>query len=249
MEQEHLTSKKSINTLLKAACLRNKNKKSSHLQRDDHFTMEDVDRILKEYRTPVPVSKKTTSKPCIPKKATAKVVQEKRVFKAASLSDILGFNLQQGQTATYASRSSIDKVPEAWKAYYGKLIQLRDKLRKSTDALIQSHPIKNIQEQESEDYLTFLASSDKEILKEVEAAIERIFEGTYGICEITGKPILKKRLESIPYTRYSVEGQEHIETIRRSRQLAQFAGKNMRIADDETDSSGSYYETDSDAEV
>ncbi|MDR0755467.1 MAG: TraR/DksA C4-type zinc finger protein [Puniceicoccales bacterium] len=249
MEQEHSTSKKSINTILKAACLRNKNKKLSYPQRDDHFTMEDVDQILKEYRTSTPVSEKTISKTRIPKKATAKVMQKKRVFKAASLSDILGFSFQQDQIATRASQSSVEQVPEAWKAYYTKLIQLRDKLRKSTDALSQSRPIKHIQEQESEDYLTFLASSDKEILKEVEAAIERIFEGTYGICEITGKPILKKRLESIPYTRYSVEGQEHIETIRRSRQLAQFAGNSVRIADDEADSSDSYYEADSDAEV
>ncbi|MDR0646949.1 MAG: TraR/DksA family transcriptional regulator [Puniceicoccales bacterium] len=248
MEQKHSTSKKNISTILKAACLRNKNKKVSHVQRDDHFTMEDVDRILKEYRTSVP-SKKTTSKPCIPKKTTAKVTQEKRVFKAASVSDILGFSLQQNQTTTYTSQSSIDKVPEVWKTYYTKLIQLRDKLRKSTDALAQNYPIENAQEQASEDYPTFLASSDKEILKEVEAAIERIFEGTYGICEVTGKPILKKRLESIPYTRYSVEGQEHIETIRRSRQLAQFAGNSVRIADDEADSSDSYYETDSDAEA
>ncbi|MDR2397005.1 MAG: TraR/DksA family transcriptional regulator [Puniceicoccales bacterium] len=249
MEQEHSISKKNINTILKAACLRNKNKKLSHIQRDDHFTMEDVDRILKEYRTSTPISEKTTSETCIPKKIPANLVQGKRVLKAASLSDILGFNLQQDQTAMHSSQSSIDKVPEEWKAYYTKLVQLRDKLRKSTSSLTQSRPIKNMQEQESEDHLTFLASSDKEILKEVEAAIERIFEGTYGICEITGKPILKKRLESIPYTRYSVEGQERIETIRRSRQLAQFAGNSVRIADDEVGSSDSYYETDSDAEV
>ncbi|MDR2769487.1 MAG: TraR/DksA C4-type zinc finger protein [Puniceicoccales bacterium] len=245
MEQEHSVSKKNVSTILKAACLRNKNKKLSHVQRDDHFTMEDVDRILKEYRTSAPIGEKTISKTCIPKKIHVTPMQGKRVLKAASLSDILGFNLQQDQAATHSSQ----KVPEEWKAYYTQLIQLRDRLRKSTDSLTQSHPTKDIQEQESEDYLTFLTSSDKEILKEVEAAIERIFEGTYGICEITGKPILKKRLESIPYTRYSVEGQEHIETIRRSRQLAQLAGNSVRIADDEVNSSDSYYETDSDAEV
>ena len=79
----------------------------------------------------------------------------------------------------------------------------------------------------------------------MEAAIERIFEGTYGICEITGKPILKKRLDSIPYTRYSLEGQEQVEAMQKSRQLAQLANGNVRISDEDDEGSDTYFEDDS----
>jgi DnaK suppressor protein len=45
-------------------------------------------------------------------------------------------------------------------------------------------------------------------LFEVESALERIENGSYGICEETGEPIEAQRLEVIPYTRVSVEGAE-----------------------------------------
>lgn len=39
-------------------------------------------------------------------------------------------------------------------------------------------------------------------LDEVQAALKRIEEGTYGICEKTGKPIDKARLLAVPEARY-----------------------------------------------
>lgn len=41
-------------------------------------------------------------------------------------------------------------------------------------------------------------------LAEVEAALERIRNGTYGICEVTGQPIAPARLRAIPWTRRCV---------------------------------------------
>lgn len=48
-------------------------------------------------------------------------------------------------------------------------------------------------------------------LKDVDAALERIDQGTYGISEISGKPIPDERLRAIPYTRVLVEEQELID--------------------------------------
>jgi RNA polymerase-binding protein DksA len=48
-------------------------------------------------------------------------------------------------------------------------------------------------------------------LMEIDWALQRITEGTYGVCEITGKAIEKRRLNAIPWTPYSLEGQEIIE--------------------------------------
>lgn len=42
-------------------------------------------------------------------------------------------------------------------------------------------------------------------LKEVNAALDRIEKGTYGICEKTGKPIDMERLEANPSARYSIK--------------------------------------------
>ena len=44
-------------------------------------------------------------------------------------------------------------------------------------------------------------------LTEVQAALERLEAGTYGTCEICGKPIAEGRLEAMPAARYCVEDQ------------------------------------------
>jgi DnaK suppressor protein len=44
-------------------------------------------------------------------------------------------------------------------------------------------------------------------LKEIDAALGRLDAGTYGFCEICGKPIGDARLEAMPAARYCVEDQ------------------------------------------
>jgi DnaK suppressor protein len=48
-------------------------------------------------------------------------------------------------------------------------------------------------------------------LREVEAALARMHEGTYGICEDTDEPIPYRRLQLEPTTRYTVAAQEQRE--------------------------------------
>lgn len=50
-----------------------------------------------------------------------------------------------------------------------------------------------------------LMDSERRLLVEIEDALARVEGGTYGICEGTGKPISKARLEAQPWARYSVE--------------------------------------------
>ena len=47
-------------------------------------------------------------------------------------------------------------------------------------------------------------------LAEIEAALRRVQEGTYGVCEQCGKPINDGRLEIMPAARYCVEDQAKI---------------------------------------
>jgi DnaK suppressor protein len=50
-----------------------------------------------------------------------------------------------------------------------------------------------------------LASELRETLDEVDAALERVAGGTYGNCEVCGKPIGAPRLEAMPATRFCIE--------------------------------------------
>lgn len=56
-----------------------------------------------------------------------------------------------------------------------------------------------------------LAAEDRRLIREIDAALERIDKGTYGICEMTGKPINRERLEELPWTRYSIEAAREFE--------------------------------------
>lgn len=50
-----------------------------------------------------------------------------------------------------------------------------------------------------------VAENTASLLREIEAALRRIKDRTYGICEVTGEPISKARLRAIPWTRYCIE--------------------------------------------
>ena len=56
-----------------------------------------------------------------------------------------------------------------------------------------------------------LLSSDQDAVYEIEAALKRIEKNTYGVCELTGKAIPRKRLEAIPWTRFTVQAQAQLE--------------------------------------
>jgi RNA polymerase-binding transcription factor DksA len=49
------------------------------------------------------------------------------------------------------------------------------------------------------------------LLAEVDAAMQRLEEGRYGICEACGRPIEDERLRAVPATRYCVEDQARLE--------------------------------------
>lgn len=50
-----------------------------------------------------------------------------------------------------------------------------------------------------------LMDSERKLLREIDKALGRIENKKYGICEATGKPISKARLEAQPWARYCVE--------------------------------------------
>ena len=56
-----------------------------------------------------------------------------------------------------------------------------------------------------------IATGESERLKDVNDALQRITDGTYGVCEGCEEPILKKRLEAFPSARYCIKCQSKLE--------------------------------------
>jgi len=56
-----------------------------------------------------------------------------------------------------------------------------------------------------QEFVLGLMDSERKLLHEIDDALQHIEEGTYGICEGTGKSIRKARLEAQPWARYCVE--------------------------------------------
>ena len=55
------------------------------------------------------------------------------------------------------------------------------------------------------EYTLGLVDSERKLMREIDEALDRIENCTYGICEGSGKSIPKTRLEAIPWARYCVE--------------------------------------------
>ena len=60
-----------------------------------------------------------------------------------------------------------------------------------------------------------LVDNERNILKEIDAALIRIDDGTYGVCEVSGEEIGFNRLDAIPYTRISINVAQAQETRRK----------------------------------
>jgi RNA polymerase-binding transcription factor DksA len=61
------------------------------------------------------------------------------------------------------------------------------------------------------DFALGMLSSEQDALYEIDEALNRIRNGIYGKCEVTGKPIEATRLEAIPWTRFSAAAEKQLE--------------------------------------
>jgi RNA polymerase-binding protein DksA len=50
-----------------------------------------------------------------------------------------------------------------------------------------------------------LEENSEAVLREIDAALQRIDDGSYGVCEVCGKPIGEERLEAMPWTRLCID--------------------------------------------
>ncbi|MCW9705719.1 TraR/DksA family transcriptional regulator [Fodinibius salsisoli] len=72
-----------------------------------------------------------------------------------------------------------------------------------------AHHMADVGSEEQESEMNYLQIERvREYIIHINHALERIENKTYGICQATGKPISKERLEAVPHTRYSIEAKQ-----------------------------------------
>ena len=112
------------------------------------------------------------------------------------------------------------------KAMKSRLEAKRDELQRNIAGLTEAHPqpVDPIEASEGpQDFeevaVDFLETQQEQsilvneqaLLTEVQRALERIDQGTYGLCLNCGQPIPEKRLEAIPWAAYDVKCQAQLE--------------------------------------
>jgi DnaK suppressor protein len=83
------------------------------------------------------------------------------------------------------------------------------------------------------DFALHLLSQEQDALYEIEEALKRVDAGTYGICEMSGKPIPRARLEAIPFARFTVECQTQIEKRQKAVRVRHLVKSLFGLTEDE----------------
>ena len=115
----------------------------------------------------------------------------------------------------------IIRIDPKWKEHYDALIVARAQLGDRKGGLTEIareeqqafslHMADAGTDEFDRDFALSIMSSDQNAMFEIDAALERIRRGSYGICEISGEPIEAERLSAIPWTRYSAVAQRELE--------------------------------------
>jgi RNA polymerase-binding transcription factor DksA len=115
----------------------------------------------------------------------------------------------------------IVRIDPKWQEHYDALIRFRAQIGERKGGLTEIareeqqafslHMADAGTDEFDRDFALSIMSSDQNAMYEIDAALERIRRGTYGICEITGEPIEAERLAAIPWTRYSAAAQLELE--------------------------------------
>ena len=149
------------------------------------------------------------------KDSSKKSAAHSRPHAAATAASILG------RPMVKVKKNGDVKIKPEWETFYQRLLELREQLTRQMNGLAKEsaqemagyslHMADSGTDNFDRDFALSLLSSDQDAIYEIEAALKRIEKNTYGVCELTGKPIPKTRLEAIPWTRFTVQAQAQLE--------------------------------------
>jgi RNA polymerase-binding transcription factor DksA len=119
------------------------------------------------------------------------------------------------------ARRNGNGINPKWRKNYEALLELRAALLEQSGRLARTateeiapfsmHMADSGTDSFDRDFALGMLSSTQDSLFEIEEAIKRIENGTYGICELTGRPIASGRLNAVPWTRFSISAQKQLE--------------------------------------
>ncbi len=160
------------------------------------------------------------------KKEIKKSAVRHKAHTSASVASILG----RPVVAKSHPEAPAKKIKPEWRTYYNCLLELREQLMRQMNGLAKEsaqeiagyslHMADSGTDNFDRDFALSLLSSDQDAVYEIEEALKRIERNTYGVCELTNKPIPKARLEAIPWARFTVQAQAQLErdgTLRQRR--------------------------------
>jgi DnaK suppressor protein len=97
----------------------------------------------------------------------------------------------------------------------GMLSGMEDEALRSSGGNLSNMPVhmadmgSDVYEQ---DFTLGMAEAERVILSEIDAALQRIEDKTFGVCQMTGKPITKARLDAKPWAKYTIEAERIAES-------------------------------------
>jgi len=125
------------------------------------------------------------------------------------------------KTKTYRPTEKEPLMNERQREYFrAKLLAWKEEILREAKATLlqlqdenQNHPDLADRASSETDRAIELRARDRQrkLIAKIDAAIQRIEDGSYGYCEETGEPISLKRLEARPIATLSVEAQERHE--------------------------------------
>lgn len=114
-----------------------------------------------------------------------------------------------------------ERISSKWRAHFRRLTELRAHILRRQGGLAQeaadqqpafsTHMADAGTDTYDRDFALGMLSSEQDALYEIDEALNRIRDGSYGKCEVTGKPIEATRLEAIPWTRFSAAAEKQLE--------------------------------------
>ena len=137
-------------------------------------------------------------------------------------------------------------VEPFWRSQRALLLRLRQELfdsmagvavssrSTSETSLFKTHQADAGSDTYDRDFALSLLSHEHKALYEIDQALERIELGTYGICEVSGKPIPHERLKAIPFARFTVDVQSRLEREKRALRLSEPTKSLFTVADGES---------------
>ena len=146
--------------------------------------------------------KKTTPKKTTPKKVTKKTTTAKKTTKKRPKQPLKAAERELFKQSLLAKRREI------FQNVFDIEGETLKKSRLDASGDLSSMPIHMADigtDNYEQEFALGLMDSERRILNEIDDALDRIEDGTYGICEGTGEPISKARLKAQPWARYCVE--------------------------------------------